>query len=264
MASPARCARPATLVLRVAAGSDMCKTKPGSHAGTVGAVERLSDTTLALTVRMDRPVAFLPGQYVNIDVPGSGQKRSYSFASAPGATAATFLVRHIPGGAMTAFLTTRAAPGTALTFTGPAGSFYLREIRRPVLMLAGGTGLAPFLSMLKRIAATGTGHPVHLLYGVTHDADLVGTAQLDALAVRIPGFTWSGCVADAGSAHPCRGFVTDHMDPAVLHDGNVDVYLCGPPPMVDAVRSHLAGLGVVPASFHYEKFSPSGVVPVTA
>ena len=252
------------MVLRIAAGSDVCKTKPGSHAGTVLGVERLSDTTLALTVALAAPVAFLPGQYVNIDVPGSVQKRSYSFASAPGADRAVFLVRNIPGGLMTTYLQEQAAPGAALGFTGPVGSFYLREIRRPVLMLAGGTGLAPFLSMLERIAATGAAHPVHLLYGVTRDVDLVETARLDALQARIPGFTWAACVADAGSAHPSKGYVTDHMDPGVLHGGDVDVYLCGPPPMVDAVRDHFAAAGVVPASFHYEKFSPSGVVAAAA
>lgn len=253
--------RPATdLVLRVAAGSDACKTKPQAHAGTVAAVERLSGTTLALRLRLDGPVNFLPGQYVNIEVPGSGQKRSYSFASAPGAAEAEFLVRHIPGGLMTTFLTGAAAPGQAVAFTGPAGSFYLRPVLRPVLMLAGGTGLAPFLSMLERLAADGAPHPVHLIYGVTHDADLVETARLDALAVRLPGFTWTGCVADTDSAHPRKGFVTDHMDPAHLHGGAVDVYLCGPPPMVDAVRAHLDAAGVAPASFHYERFSPSGVI----
>lgn len=258
----------ADLVLRIAAGSDACKTRPEAHAGTVAGVDRLSDTTLALRVRTAAPVAFLPGQYVNIDVPGSGQRRSYSFASAPGAAEATFLVRHIPGGVMTTFLTDAAAPGTALDFSGPVGSFYLRPVVRPVLMLAGGTGLAPFLSMLGRLAATGatdgTPHPVHLIYGVTHDADLVETTQLDALAAELPGFTWTSCVADKDSAHPRRGYVTDHMDAAHLHGGDVDAYLCGPPPMVDAVRNHFAAAGVTPASFHYEKFSPSGVVTEAA
>ena len=252
------------LVLRVAATSDLCKTKPAAHEAAITAVERLSDTTIALVLRTPSPVAFLPGQYVNIAVPGSTQKRSYSFASAPGAAEAVFLVRHIPGGLMTTFLTDAAAPGQAVAFTGPAGSFYLRPIMRPVLMLAGGTGLAPFLSMLDRIAATGSAHPIHLMYGVTRDADLVETARLDALAAAIPRFTWAGCVADPASPHPRHGYVTDHIDPAHLHGGNVDAYLCGPPAMVDAVRAHFAAAGVTPASFHYEKFSPSGVVSAAA
>ena len=78
-----------------------------------------------------------------------------------------------------------------MEFIGPAGSFYLREIKRPLLFLAGGTGLAPFLSMLGRMAATGSAHPVHLIYGVTNDGDLVGIEQLKQFADRIPSFTFN-------------------------------------------------------------------------
>jgi benzoate/toluate 1,2-dioxygenase reductase subunit len=65
-------------------------------------------------------------------------------------------------------------------------------------------------------------------------------------------------VAAEGSAHPRKGYVTAHVEPAWLNGGDVDVYLCGPPPMVDAVRAWLDAQGVTPAAFHYEKFSPSG------
>ena len=250
------------MVLRVAASSEACKTRPAAHAGTIGAVTRLSDTTVAFTLRTG-PLAFLPGQYVNIVVPGTTQHRSYSFSSPPGAAEATFLVRTIPGGLMTGFLAA-ASPGDAVQFTGPVGSFYLRDVKRPVLMLAGGTGLAPFLSMLDRLAETGAMQPVHLVYGVTHDADLVEVERLSALVAAVPGFTFGTCVADPGSAHPAKGYVTDHLDPAHLHGGNVDVYLCGPPAMVEAIRQHFTDTGVTPASFYFEKFVPSGVVTGSA
>ena len=97
--------------------------------------------------------------------------------------------------------------------------------------------------MLDRLAETGSPHPVHLVYGVTHDADLVGLDRLDAAAARLPGFGYTTCVADAASAHPRHGYVTAHLDPAHLHGGDVDVYLCGPPPMVEAVRSHFGEAG---------------------
>ena len=145
-------------------------------------------------------------------------------------------------------------------FVGPAGSFYLREVRRPLLFLAGGTGLAPFLSMLAKLAVTGSPQPIHLIYGVTNDADLVETARLEHLASRLPGFTFSTCVSAEASTHPRKGYVTAHIEPDHLHGGDVDVYLCGPPPMVDAVRAWLGEQGVTPANFYYEKFSPSGAV----
>ena len=80
-------------------------------------------------------------------------------------------------------------------------------------------------------------------------------------ASALPGFTFQTCVADPAAPHPNRGYVTAHLAPEHLHGGDVDVYLCGPPPMVDAVRT---GLGVTPASFYYEKFSPAGAVTAIA
>ena len=60
-----------------------------------------------------------------------------------------------------------------MTFTGPFGSFYLRNVARPVLMLAGGTGIAPFMSMLQVLEEKGSEQPVRLVFGVTNDFDLV-------------------------------------------------------------------------------------------
>ena len=65
-------------------------------------------------------------------------------------------------------------------------------------------------------------------------------------------------MADESSAHPLRGYVTDHLEVAQLNEGEIDVYLCGPPPMVDAVRGWLKAQGVEPAGFHTEKFAVSG------
>ena len=254
--------RPGTdLVLRIAASSDVCKVKAGAIHATLASVTRLSPTTMAfaLSVAPADAVGFLPGQYVSILVPGSDQKRSYSFSSPPGAAELGFLVRDIPAGLMSRFLR-EATPGVALTFSGPSGSFYLRDVKRPLLFLAGGTGLAPFLSMLGRIQQTGTQHPIHMVHGVTSDADLVGLAELAAYAAAIPGFTYRVCVADAASAHPDKGYVTRYVEPSHLNGGDADVYLCGPPAMVDAVRAHLAENGLAPANFYYEKFSPGGAV----
>ena len=161
---------------------------------------------------------------------------------------------------MSTFLRDRAQPGTPMEFTGPSGSFYLRDIKRPLLMLAGGTGLAPFLSMLGRIAQAGSPHPIHMVYGVTDDADLVQVGALEGYARQIPGFTFACCVASETSAYPQKGYVTRFIEPAHVHGGDVDIYLCGPPRMVDAVRHHLAEQAVSPANFFFEKFSPSGAV----
>lgn len=242
-------------VISIPVPSTACKTGMAKFGGSVAAVRPFHDAAyeLELAVAEDTP-AFLPGQYVNIGVPGSGQHRSYSFSSHSGEQRMTFLIKHVPGGLMSSWLA-EAQPGAALEMTGPLGSFYLRPVTRPLLFLAGGTGLAPFLAMLETLARQGCSQPVHMLYGVTRDEDLVMVDRLEAYAQRIPGFSFATCVAQADTAHPRQGYVTDHLEPQALHNGNVNVYLCGPPPMVDAVQKHFKAAGITPASFHYEKFS---------
>ena len=251
-------------IIRIPATSDVAKTSSrptrASSPRTTGSPTPRSRSRSSWTT--GRRWASCPGQYVNIQVPGTDQARSFSFSSGPGADEVAFLIRNTTYGVLTTYLRDRAKPGDKISFNGPLGSFYLRKIERPVLFLAGGTGLAPFLSMLHKIEQDGgSEHPIHLIFGVTNDADLVkvdkleGYAAADAQLHRSPRV-----VAAEESSHPNKGFVTHHMKPEHLNDGFVDIYLCGPPPMVDAVRKYLADQGIEPASFYYEKFSGSGVV----
>jgi benzoate/toluate 1,2-dioxygenase reductase subunit len=247
-------------VIAVPVPSTACKTGTAKFGATVAEVAPFGDAAyeLVLDVPEDAPV-FLPGQYVNIGVPGSGEHRSYSFSSAPGEKRMTFLIKQVPGGLMSSWLA-GAERGQQLEMTGPLGSFYLRAVQRPLLLLAGGTGLAPFLSMLEVLARQGTTQPVHMIYGVTRDQDLVQVERLQEYALRVPGFTFTTCVADPQTAHERQGYVTHHMPAQALHGGNVDVYLCGPPPMVEAVQKHFKTEGIAPASFHYEKFTPNQAI----
>jgi len=246
-------------VIRVPASSTACKTGVTRFEGAIAAVAPLSDSTIGFSINLDDPAAlsFLPGQYVNVEIPGSGLTRAYSFSSAPGASQAAFVVRNVPQGRMSSFLSGEAQSGQRMAFSGPFGSFYLRPVTRPVLFLAGGTGIAPFLSMLDVLAASGNAHPVRMVYGVTNDIDLVATEKLDAAAAGIEGFSYRTCVADAASGHDRKGYVTAHVDPEWINGGDVDIYLCGPVAMVEAVRDWLQASGITPANFYYEKFSAS-------
>ncbi|MBD9539276.1 ring-hydroxylating dioxygenase ferredoxin reductase family protein [Ensifer sp. ENS04] len=252
-------------VIAVPTTAAACKTGQQKFTASVASVVPHNDAAIVLELDIEGAAApaFLPGQYVNIDVPGSGQSRSYSFSSASGETRVGFLIKKIPGGLMSTWLE-HAEVGTKLELTGPLGSFYLREVQRPLLFLAGGTGLAPFLSMLEVLARTNPEQKVHLIYGVTRDLDLVLVDEIEAYTKRLANFTFDTVVADVASSHPRKGWVTQHMPEDVLNGGDVDVYLCGPPPMVDAVRKHLDDTGVRPNSFHYEKFTPNAVVKEAA
>jgi benzoate/toluate 1,2-dioxygenase reductase subunit len=229
-------------------------------------VEALSAHRIRLSVKPLEGALpmFLPGQYVNVTAPNEIAKRPYSFTSAPGADVATFLIRNVSGGKMSAYLEAKAKMGDRLVLNGPFGSFYLRSPRRPILFLAGGSGVGPILSMLEHLAARGANdQSVRLVYGVRDDADLVEVDRIEALRARIPKFTYDTTCSGRGSRHPLTGHVTDHLSASVLNNGDVDVYLCGPPEMVESGRQHIAKLGLLPANIHFEKFiAASEVLPV--
>ena len=248
-------------VIKIPASSEVCKTGIGSFPGKLAEVKKLSDSTIGFSIELDNSdsLNFLPGQYVNVEIPGTKETRSYSFSSPPGSKFASFVVRNVPNGKMSTYLSAQAQPGQEISFSGPYGSFYLRPITRPVLMLAGGTGIAPFLSMLDVIEQKGANHPVNMVFGVTNDIDLVAIEQLDRIKDKVPNFSYKTCVADESSQHPLKGYVTQHIHSDWLNSGDVDIYLCGPVAMVDAVKSWLDKEGIKPANFLFEKFSATAV-----
>ncbi|RZT83543.1 1,2-dihydroxycyclohexa-3,5-diene-1-carboxylate dehydrogenase [Pseudonocardia sediminis] len=245
------------MVVQIATTSAVAKTSAATHKGTVTALDRLSSSTVALTIEIqDRDkLAYLPGQYVNIAVPGTDDTRSYSFSSGPDDEALTFLIKITPGGVMSEYLDSRAKVGDDIELTGPHGSFFLRESDAPLLLLAGGTGLAPILAILRTLDAAESTRPMHLLYGATTDDDVVELDTVRALADSIDGLTWDYCVADENTSCPNQGYVTALIEESHLHDGDAAVYLCGPPPMVEAVRGFFSEQDYEPSGFYYEKFA---------
>ena len=258
------CMKPKSdLVLQIAATSDIAKTQAATFEGKVVDLERLSESTMRLSIDIPNrgDLAFLPGQYVNFAVPGTDDGdggllgRSYSFANGPHEERLVFLIKLTPGGAMSTYLTDRATVGESISFTGPHGSFFLREADRPVLLLAGGTGLAPILSMLRKMHDDNSTRKVHLIYGVSSDIDLVALDHIEYFERELSGFTWDHCVSDPKTTAKNKGYVMTLIKPANLYDGDVAIYLCGPPPMVESVRTHLSDEGITPTGFYYEKFA---------
>lgn len=251
-------------VIKVPASSAACKTEVSTFGARLKAIDRGSPTTVTFSLHSEQPLAFLPGQYVNLQVPGSKETRSYSFSSAPNSDELHFLIRDVPDGLMSTYMRGKANPEDFLTFSGPYGSFYLRPTIRPILMLAGGTGLAPFLSMLLWLKDNPTDQPIKLAYGVNTAADLVELAKLDELKKAMSNFDYFTVIVDSSSGHPRCGYVTDHLAAGDLRGGDVDVYVCGPPPMVEGVRKWMAGCGVKPANFLFEKFSSANETAAAA
>jgi benzoate/toluate 1,2-dioxygenase reductase subunit len=206
------------------------------------------------------PVSFLPGQYVHLSVPGTSEHRSYSFANAAFETGKyTFYIKLLEHGAMSDYLSERAQPGDEFVVTGPFGRFYQRPTIRPILMVAGGTGLAPMLSMLDTLAANDdTDYPVRLLYGANAADELFAFDQLRGYAEQGLDLTVELCVGEPDQDwDDATGHVTGLLRLEILNGGDCEIYLCGPPPMIDAAESWLSANGVNPVLVHAEKFVPS-------
>ena len=233
------------------------------EAGVVR-VEHLGSGAALLTLdvsELPERLDFKAGQFAQLKVPGSDQWRSYSFAHAPrAATEVEFLIRLLPQGAMSEYLRERACPGDRLQIRGSKGSFHLRAASRRVLLIAGGTGLSAVLAIAEQLVLERSSRPVELIYGVTTQADLVLMSRLAELASRNPGFSLR-CIVQKPSVQwrGAVGVVTDLLADAQLDGGDVDIYACGPSPMIDATRQWLRSHGLGNANLYYEKFVASGV-----
>jgi benzoate/toluate 1,2-dioxygenase reductase subunit len=239
------------------------RTEPQSWDCRVAAVEKISATVARLHITAEHgeqgPPAFLPGQYVHLSVPGTPERRSYSFANPPHVTDGySFYIKILDQGVMSEYVGGRAAAGDAITMTGPFGRFYLRKPERPILMVAGGTGLAPMLSMMDHLVETGaTGQPVHLLCGANRAEELFCLDRLAGYRDKGLDLTAEYAVVDgAGGWDGAIGHVTRLLRAELIGAGP-DVYLCGPPPMIEAGERWLAGQGVDDKLVHVEKFLPS-------
>lgn len=239
------------------------KSKPDTRKARVAGAEMISSTVAKLVVEPEAdtpPISFIPGQYVHLSVPGTSEHRSYSFANAAYESGQyTFYIKVLEQGAMSDYLSRGAQPGDEMTVTGPFGRFYLRPVDRPIVMVAGGTGLAPMLSMLDTLIANNdTDHPVRLLYGANAADELFAFDQLQKYAADGLDLTTELCVVEPEEDwDAATGHVTELLRDDLMNGGDCRVYLCGPPPMIDAAEAWLTQNGHDPSLVHAEKFVPS-------
>jgi methane monooxygenase component C len=235
--------------------------------GEIVACDRVSSNVVRLVVQVltadgSAPIklSFAPGQFVDIEIPGTHIRRSYSMASLSEEGALEFFIRILPDGAFSKFLERDAEIGMRLDLRGPSGSFGLHENgSRPRYFVGGGTGLSPVLSMIRHMKSAGDKRSAKLFFGVTRPEELFYLDELESLRAEMPNLDLKIAVVEgARRAEVAKGTVIDLLRAELKGGVEPDIYLCGPPGMIDAAFAAVAEAGVPKDHVYLEKFLASG------
>jgi CDP-4-dehydro-6-deoxyglucose reductase len=218
----------------------------------------LSDDVARLVLRCARGERMrrLPGQYLDVLL-ADGKRRAFSIANAPHEDDAIELhVRHVAGGGFTSSVFSEMQPGALLRVEGPLGTFVPREdSERPMLLMAGGTGFAPIKALIEHFLHLGTRRPMTLYWGARAPADLYLRDLPEQWAREVAGFRFVPVLSDPAQGAAFRnGFVhevllEDHPDLS-----GFDVYMSGPPTMIDAGRRAFADADLPEERLYYDSF----------
>lgn len=214
-----------------------------------------------LRFRGPGPASFLPGQYALLDVPGAGQLRAYSMSNLPNDEGDwDFMVRKVPNGRISTMLFEALRPGDRIAVDGPLGLAHWRaDESRDVVCIAGGSGMAPIVSIANAAATqTSSERPIWLFYGGRGPADLPVFDEwlIDAAKVQVRAAVSAPELADAAAWAGERGFVHELVERTLGGDlATHRYYLAGPPPMIEtAVRMLMIEHKVPAQQIHYDRF----------
>jgi ferredoxin-NADP reductase len=232
-----------------------------------GVLDVVAETPRAKTIAFDVPGwrGHRAGQHVDVRLTaedGYQAQRSYSIASAPNGTRVELTVVRIDDGEVSPYLTDELRPGDQIELRGPIGGYFVWEPPQggPLLLVAGGSGIAPLMAMIRLRAAARSNTDMRLLSSSRSWDDIIYRAELDRLngngltvvhtltGSQPPGWTGYGrrvdadMLAEVGPGPAERPFV----------------YVCGPTPFVEAVAEALVDLGHDPRAIKTERFGPTG------
>jgi len=226
---------------------------------TVLALEDMTHDIKRLVLKPAKPIEFSPGQYAQLQFTPK-HVRPYSMAGLSDDGAFEFHVRLVPDGRVTGYIASQLKVGDAVKVSGPLGSAYLRRKHEaPMLCVAGGTGLAPILSILRGAIEGGMRNPIHLYFGARSPKDVYGVEWLTKLQRVHPQLKVHVVVSSGGDPATQRcGLVTQAIEEDL---GDLDgwrAYLCGSPPMVEAASLVAKTKGVAPEHVYADAFYTQG------
>ncbi|NCT69039.1 MAG: 2Fe-2S iron-sulfur cluster binding domain-containing protein [Rhodanobacteraceae bacterium] len=209
---------------------------------------------ILVTARGER-LRRLPGQYLDVLL-DDGRRRAFSIANAPHDDTIELHVRRVAGGGFTSRVFDDLAPGALLRVEGPLGTFVPREdSERPMLLMAGGTGFAPVKALIEHFLQLGTRRPMTLYWGARTPDELYLRGLPERWAREVPTFRFVAVVSDAARAAGLRGGLVHE---ALLEDhpdlSGFDVYMSGPPAMIDAGRRAFVDAGLPEERLYYDSF----------
>lgn len=225
-------------------------------------VARDSLTHDTLRLRLQLPSAerlqFMAGQYVDILLK-DGRRRSFSIANAPHDDATLELhIRLIPDGQFTHYVFDAMRLKAMLRIEGPLGSYYLREDSpRPIILMGGGTGFAPLKGMLEHAFHTGLQRPMHLFWGVRAERDLYHQREIHNWCAQHKQFRYTPVLSEVAADSAWQGetgWVMDAVLRAYPDLTGHDLYMSGPPAMINAARELFLARGLPPEQMFSDAF----------
>jgi CDP-4-dehydro-6-deoxyglucose reductase len=222
---------------------------------------------LQLKLPASQRLQFLAGQYIDVLLSG-GKRRAFSIASCPSLENEIELhIRHVEGGDFTGFVFDELKVRDILRLEGPQGNFFVRNDRldRPMIMMGGGTGFAPLKSMIENLIEHGDRRPIHLYWGARTRAELYLDELPEKWAREHDHIHYRKAISepdDNDDEASFRGFVheaviTDHADLS-----GFDVYMSGPPAMIEIAKREFGEHGVMEDRLFYDSFEFGLDVPV--
>lgn len=231
---------------------------------------RESDTITSFILRPrdgGQVIRHKPGQYLTFLLPVSGgapARRNYSISSAPNSNLYRISVKRETHGAASRWLHDQVRTGDILHISPPAGDFFLADKpERPVVLLSGGVGLTPMVSMVETIAEKHPELPTHYIHGTTNGGTHAMDQHVRSLARRSGNISVSTFYSEpaegdlAGISHDVTGFVSIDWLKNNTPFAEADFYLCGPKAFLRVFASGLAQAGVSADRIHYEFFGPA-------
>jgi benzoate/toluate 1,2-dioxygenase reductase subunit len=236
--------------------------RPKVHQASVTELVTLSETVVGLRVRIeDEPLSFHAGQYARIRVPGTEEWRSYSMANAPtDGKELEFHIRLLLDGMFSSYVCKECYVGAPLDVEGPFGSFVLRKSKHHHILVAGGTGLAPIMSMIDHVREHGGRRtPVTLCFACQTETDLYYVDEVELRTMWAPRMRARVAVTAPTTDDAWGGPVGTPVSLIESDDVTEETtaYICGPPGMIEAARERLRGLGLNPDQILSERFVAS-------